>query len=149
MLRQKGAMADYYPLIARAVGGLDKNTGENRRALYDRARLRLVSQLRGVEPAARGNRHHPRAAGARGGDPQGRGRSGQARARAGGYQEAGSRRSRRCATGSLRDFRETVAEAEGLGGAAAEANEPRTAILRARCRATPGRTAPIEPPVSS
>ncbi|HET7383468.1 MAG TPA: hypothetical protein VFJ59_12910 [Pseudolabrys sp.] len=44
-------MADYYPLIARAVGGLDKNTGENRRALYDRARAALVSQLRGVEPA--------------------------------------------------------------------------------------------------
>ncbi len=44
-------MADYYPLIARAVSGLDKNTGENRRALYDRARAALVSQLRGVEPA--------------------------------------------------------------------------------------------------
>ena len=44
-------MADYYPLIARAVGGLDKNTGENRRALYDRARAALVNQLRGVEPA--------------------------------------------------------------------------------------------------
>ena len=43
-------MADYYPLIARAVGGLEKNTGENRRALYDRARTALVSQLRGVEP---------------------------------------------------------------------------------------------------
>jgi hypothetical protein len=44
-------MADYYPLIARAVNGLDKNTGEHRRALYDRARVALVSQLRGVEPA--------------------------------------------------------------------------------------------------
>ena len=31
-------MADYHPLIARAVAGLDKNTGENRRALYERAR---------------------------------------------------------------------------------------------------------------
>ena len=40
-------MADYHPLIARAVSGLDKNTGENRRALYDRARAALVSQLRG------------------------------------------------------------------------------------------------------
>ena len=44
-------MADYQPLIARAVSGLDKNTGENRRALYERARTALVNQLRGVEPA--------------------------------------------------------------------------------------------------
>ena len=43
-------MADYFPLIARAVGGLDKNTGENRRALYERARTALVAQLRSVEP---------------------------------------------------------------------------------------------------
>jgi len=44
-------MADYYPLISRAVAGLDKNTGENRRALYERARKALVDQLRGVQPA--------------------------------------------------------------------------------------------------
>ena len=44
-------MADYHPLILRAVEGLDKNTGENRRALYERARIALVSQLRGVQPA--------------------------------------------------------------------------------------------------
>ena len=44
-------MADYYPLISRAVAGLDRNTGENRRVLYERARSALVSQLRGVEPA--------------------------------------------------------------------------------------------------
>lgn len=44
-------MADYHPLIARAVDGLDKNTGENRRALYERARTALVAQLRGVTPA--------------------------------------------------------------------------------------------------
>jgi hypothetical protein len=43
-------MADYFPLIARAVGGLDKNTGENRRALYERARTALIAQLRSVEP---------------------------------------------------------------------------------------------------
>src|SRR5215475_3940149 len=44
-------MADYLPLIARAVEGLDKNTSENRRALYERARTALVAQLRGVSPA--------------------------------------------------------------------------------------------------
>jgi len=44
-------MADYHPLIARAVAGLDKNTGENRRMLYERARTALVAQLRGVIPA--------------------------------------------------------------------------------------------------
>src|SRR5918992_1335117 len=44
-------MADYYPLIARAVTGLDKATGEARRALYERARTALVTQLRGVQPA--------------------------------------------------------------------------------------------------
>jgi hypothetical protein len=44
-------MADYYPLIARAVAGLQKNTGDARRALYERARDALVAQLRGVTPA--------------------------------------------------------------------------------------------------
>src|ERR1700682_4222209 len=43
-------MADYYPLIARAVAGLQKNTGDARRALYERAREALVAQLRGVTP---------------------------------------------------------------------------------------------------
>jgi len=44
-------MADYHPLIARAVAGLEKNIGENRRALYERARTALVAQLRGVVPS--------------------------------------------------------------------------------------------------
>src|SRR5271170_2372703 len=44
-------MADYYPLIAKAVAGLEKSTGEARRSLYDRARSALVAQLRGVTPA--------------------------------------------------------------------------------------------------
>ncbi len=44
-------MADYYPLIARAVAGLDNNTGETRRELYERARSALVNQLRSVEPS--------------------------------------------------------------------------------------------------
>jgi hypothetical protein len=45
-------MADYYPLIARAIAGLDPSApGEQRRALYERARTALISQLRGVQPA--------------------------------------------------------------------------------------------------
>jgi len=37
-------MADYYPLIARAIAGLDPNApGESRRALYERARTALIS----------------------------------------------------------------------------------------------------------
>ena len=43
-------MAEYYPLISRAVAGLDKSTGEARRALYERARAALMTQLRGVTP---------------------------------------------------------------------------------------------------
>lgn len=44
-------MADYYPLIARAIAGLDASaTGEQRRALYERARSALIAQLRGVQP---------------------------------------------------------------------------------------------------
>ena len=42
---------DYFPLIARAVAGLDENTGGNRRALYDHARVALLSQLGRVVPA--------------------------------------------------------------------------------------------------
>src|ERR1700737_3235205 len=44
-------MADYYPLIARALAGLDPRApGESRRALYERARAALIQQLRSVQP---------------------------------------------------------------------------------------------------
>ena len=43
-------MADYHPLIARAVEGLGNSTGEARRALYERARAALVAQLRSIDP---------------------------------------------------------------------------------------------------
>jgi hypothetical protein len=44
-------MADYRPLIAKVVTGLEKSTGEARRAAYDRARAALLAQLRAVKPA--------------------------------------------------------------------------------------------------
>src|SRR6266404_5380778 len=44
-------MADYYPLIARAIAGLDPSApGESRRSLYERARAALIAQLRSVQP---------------------------------------------------------------------------------------------------
>jgi hypothetical protein len=43
-------MADYHPLITRAVEGLANNTADARRTLYERARAALVAQLRGIDP---------------------------------------------------------------------------------------------------
>jgi hypothetical protein len=45
-------MTDYYPLLTRAVLGLDPSApGESRRALYERARAALVTQLRSMQPS--------------------------------------------------------------------------------------------------
>ena len=117
-------MADYYPLIARAVAGLEKNTGENRRTLYDRARSALVAQLRGVDPPLNesditrerlaleesirkveteaAKRPRPDAAEA--------------------DEARGPPRDQSLRDQGLRDFRDTVAEAQSLGDAAAQAN---------------------------
>ncbi|WP_238125028.1 hypothetical protein [Xanthobacter sp. NM-25] len=43
-------MADYYPLLARAISSLPQNTAEARKAVFDRARTALLRQLRGVDP---------------------------------------------------------------------------------------------------
>ncbi len=43
-------MADYYPLIARAVEGLTDKTPASRHAVYERARTALVAQLRSLDP---------------------------------------------------------------------------------------------------
>src|SRR5258708_4146445 len=44
-------MADYFPLVARAIAGLGPSApGESRRALYEWARSALIAQLRSVEP---------------------------------------------------------------------------------------------------
>ncbi|GLK78238.1 hypothetical protein GCM10008171_34920 [Methylopila jiangsuensis] len=43
-------MADYYPVLSRAVAGLPEKTGENRRAVYERARAAIIRQLRSIDP---------------------------------------------------------------------------------------------------
>ena len=43
-------MADFYPILSRAVAGLADNSPDTRRAIYDRARTALVAQLRGLDP---------------------------------------------------------------------------------------------------
>jgi hypothetical protein len=119
-------MADYYPLIARAVSGLDKSTGENRRALYDRARVALVSQLRGVQPPldetdiTRERLALEEAIRKVESEAAKRARSDAPEPVESSLRDRG-----------LRDFRETVAEAEGLGGAAAEAKRAAHATYEA------------------
>ena len=46
-------MADYYPLLSRAISGLPTKTGEARGVVYERARKALLAQLRGAEPPLR------------------------------------------------------------------------------------------------
>ena len=43
-------MAEYFPLLDRAVSGLPDQTTEARRSIYDRARAALIGQLRSVQP---------------------------------------------------------------------------------------------------
>jgi hypothetical protein len=43
-------MADFYPILARAVAGLTDPSPEARRAIYERARTALVTQLRSLDP---------------------------------------------------------------------------------------------------
>lgn len=43
-------MAEFYEVLKRAVGALPANTGEARRAVYDRARKALIAQLEGFSP---------------------------------------------------------------------------------------------------
>jgi hypothetical protein len=43
-------MAEYYPLLAKAVSGLPVQTPEARRSVYDRARKALLGQLNAMQP---------------------------------------------------------------------------------------------------
>ncbi len=112
-------MTDYYPLIGRAVNGLDKNTGENRRALYERARTALVNQLRSVEPALdEADITRERLALE---DAIRRVEADAVKHMRPDAAEAPDQQKSIVDQG-LRGFRETVADAESLGGAAAAAN---------------------------
>src|SRR5665647_1600528 len=153
-------MADYYPLIARAVGGLEKNTGENRRVLYERARTALVNQLRGVEPALEeSDITRERLAleeSIRKVEAEASKRSRLEASEAAESEADDTTPSLR--DQGLRDFRNTVAEAQGLGDAAAEANrsahasyeaiqdEPPPDVSDLANRAEPYFEPPAEPP---
>jgi len=43
-------MADYYPVVWRAVAALDHNDHQSRRALYARARVLQVDELKRIRP---------------------------------------------------------------------------------------------------
>lgn len=43
-------MANYYPLLARAIAGMPDSTAEQRAAVFDRARAALLAQLQSAEP---------------------------------------------------------------------------------------------------
>jgi hypothetical protein len=136
-------MTDYYPLIGRAVNGLDKNTGENRRALYERARTALVNQLRSVEPAL---------------DESDITRERLALEDAIRKVEADAVKHMRpdaveasdlqksISDQGLRGFRETVADAESLGGAAAAANRSAHEVYDAVPGEHPSRVGDFGPP---
>lgn len=132
-------MADYTPLIARAVEGLERNTGENRRELYERARKALLAQLRGIDPpldeseitqerlaleeairnvetdAGKRSREHDSQNQEQDWPPQ---ESSQESS-----FEAPPPPPRSLTDQALSGFRENMAEAEGLGEASAQANQ--------------------------
>jgi hypothetical protein len=119
-------MADYTPLVQRAVDGLEHNTGENRRVLYERARTALLAQLRSVEPPlAEDDITKERMA------LEDAIRRVEAAAAHADKQAPSSDESkpdeapppRSLTAEALKGFRKTVEEAEGLGGATAQASK--------------------------
>src|SRR5437016_7619585 len=143
-------MADYYPLVAKAIAGLEKNTGEGRRALYERARTALVGQLRSMtDPAlteaeitrerlaleeairkveaeaARRGREPPRSPDAprpaSGGDVDENGMTAADRLRNPTRSRTPPGERRSVTDEGLKGFHDIMAEAEGLGEAPAQA----------------------------
>lgn len=110
-------MADYHPLISRAIAGLEQNTGENRRVLYERARGALVNQLRGVDPPLDESDITRERLALEEAIRQVETEAAEREAQAAPPPAPDAPPSLR--DQALRDFRETMAEAEGLGGAAA------------------------------
>src|SRR5919112_654780 len=111
-------MAEYYPLISRAVGGLADSTGEKRHALYERARAALTEQLRRSDPPLSDEELKREQDALEEAIRRVERESAAAEDKAlVGEEPTPSLRDR-----ALREFRESVAEAEGLGGAAADAS---------------------------
>ncbi|MEJ2623701.1 MAG: hypothetical protein P8Z80_03925 [Pseudolabrys sp.] len=121
-------MADYEPLIARAIAGLEQNTGENRRVLYGRARGALLKQLRGVDPPLEeGDITRERLAleeAIRKIEAEVAAQEPAAAPAPEAEEPAPPPESPRpsLGDGGLKSFRQSMAQAEGLGGASAEAN---------------------------
>jgi len=123
-------MADYHPLISRAVAGLEKNTGENRRVLYERARAALVNQLRSVEPALEESDITRERLALEEAIRQVEADASK-RAREEEPPPPPEPRPPSLTDHALRDLRATLAEAEGLGAAAANANRSAREVYQA------------------
>ena len=142
-------MAEYYPLIARAVGGLEDKSGEKRRALYERARAALVAQLRSADPALDESQiTRERLA------LEEAIRRVEAETAKADETPASGNATPSLRDQALRDFRVSVAEHEGHGSAASDANTSTRAAYEhvrepAPAPARPSRTAEthlFEPP---
>jgi hypothetical protein len=142
-------MADYHPLISKAVAGLEKNTGENRRVLYERARAALVNQLRSVEPAldeadiTRERLALEEAIRKVEADAAKRAREEEAVSPA-----QSEPRPPTLTNHGLRGFRETMAEAEGLGEAAEHAHRAAREVYEAVPGEQPDGAHYFEPPAA-
>lgn len=115
-------MAEYYPLISRAVGGLADSTGEKRRALYERARAALTMQLRNSDPPLEDEQIAREQAALDEAIKRVEAEAAAAEDKALRVEQPAPAPAPSLRDQALRDFRESVAEAEGLGGAAAGAH---------------------------
>jgi hypothetical protein len=134
-------MAEYYPLIARAVGGLEDKSGEKRRALYERARAALLAQLRNADPPLDESQITRERLALEEAIRRVEAETAKAEEAQASGEAAPSLRDQ-----ALRDFRVSVAEAEGLGSAASDAN---TNMRVAYEQVREPSSSPLPPPRSS